>query len=105
MSEHESISDMISLIRDVSSSHRHKSATKVLEILSSLLSHKLTKRLKRLEQLKTNYSISYYRPQAARLEPEIVELQGLLSGLDTHKQAICDYLVYRALHSPVLDKD
>ena len=47
---------------------------------------------------------AYVRRQSDKVETEIKELNSLIAGLYKHNRAICDFLMYRAEHSDILDE-
>jgi hypothetical protein len=79
-------------------------ASNVLEILSGLASQELTHNLKRLEDLKQRATAALFRVEAASYESDITKLKTFIAGLNCHKQAICDFLIYRAANSTVIDE-
>jgi hypothetical protein len=103
ITEHESFPDMLHIVRDTAASKRRDVACKVLEILSVLASQELSKSLQRLEDLKQRATIAYYRAQAANCESEITKLKTFTAGLNIHRQALADFLIYRSSNMEVFD--
>lgn len=101
--EHESFSDMLYIVHDTLASKRRDVACKVLEILSGLGSQQLSKNLQRLDDLKKQVTIVFYRAQAADLESEITKLKTFTAGLDIHRQALADFLLYRSSNLDAFD--
>jgi len=95
---------MVSIVKDSVSSKRRDSASKVLEILSGLLSQELSTILQRLESLKQRATDAYYQAEATRREPDITKLKTSIAGLNSRKQALCDFLIYRSENSGLLEK-
>jgi hypothetical protein len=83
---------------------RRDVAAKVLEILSGLTSQELAHNLKRLDDLKQRTTAAFFRVKAASYESEITKLKTFIAGLNSHKQAICDFLIYRAANTAVHDE-
>ncbi|KAE9366198.1 hypothetical protein N431DRAFT_549163 [Stipitochalara longipes BDJ] len=96
ISEHESFLDMLYIIHDSPTSKHRDVACKVLEILSGLTSQQLSKSLRRLDDLKKRVTIAFYRAQAAIVESEISKLKTFAAGLNIHRQALADFLIYRS---------
>jgi U-box domain len=103
ITEHESFTDMLYIVHDSAASKRRDVACKVMEILSVLASQELSKSLRRLEDLKQRVTIAYYRVQAANFESEITKLKTFTAGLNVHRQALADFLIYRSSNMEVFD--
>jgi hypothetical protein len=103
ISEHESFLDMLCIVHDSHGSTRRDVACKVLEILSGLASQELSKSLQRLDDLKKRVTIAFYRAQAANVESEITKLKTFTAGLNIHRQALADFLMYRSSNMEVFD--
>ena len=104
ITEHESFDDMVIIVHDALLSKRQEAASKVLGILSGLASQELSSRLLRLDELKTRVTTAYYRRQVTDCEADITKLKTFIAGLNAHKQGICDFLLYRAANSILLDE-
>jgi len=101
---HESFNDMLGIVRDTPSTNNY-AATNVLDILAELFSNRQCYCQKRLDEIKLTARLYYdMRREAERLEAELANLKGLIIGLYVHRQALCDFLVYRAAHSDILDE-
>jgi len=96
ISEHESFLDMLYIVHDTPGPKQRDVACKVLEILSGLTSQQLSKSIGRLEDLKKRVTIAFYRAQATTLESEITKLKIFAAGLNIHRQALADFLIYRS---------
>src|SRR4051812_15052749 len=95
---------MISMVHDAPS-HSHRTvAAKVLQILTTLATQEISGRLENLEILKGAYTDAWYRLQVKNAEPHLTKMKTLIAGLNAHKQALCDFLIYRAENSSLLDK-
>jgi hypothetical protein len=105
ISEHESFTVMLYIVHDTMSSRRRDVASKLLVVLSGLASQQLSKSLQRLEFLKQHVTIAHYRVQAANCESEITKLKTFTAGLDVHKQAVIDFLIYRASNMEAFDEE
>ena len=96
ISEHESFLDMLYIVHDTPGSKQREVACKVLEILSGFATQHLSKSILRLEDLKKKVTFAYYRAQAAAVELEITKLKTFAAGLNIHRQALADFLIYRS---------
>jgi hypothetical protein len=105
ISEHESFSDMLYIVHDTVASRRRDVASNILVLLSGLTSQQLSKSLERLELLKQRVTVAFHRAQAANCESEITKLKTFTAGLDVHKQAIIDFLIYRASNMEAFEKE
>jgi hypothetical protein len=103
ISEHESFTDMLHIVHDTLASKRRDVACKVLEILSGLASQELSKSLQRLEDLKQRVTLAFYRAQAVHCETEITKLKTFTAGLNIHRQALADFLIYRSSNMEIFD--
>jgi len=103
ISEHESFSDMLNIVHDTLASKRRDVACKVLEILSGLASQELSKDLQRLDDLKKRVTIAFYRAQAANIESQIIKLKTFTAGLNVHRQALADFLIFRSVNMEIFD--
>jgi hypothetical protein len=103
ISEHESFLDILFIVHDSPVSNRRDVACKVLEILSGLTSQRLSKDLRRLDDLKKRVTIAYYRAQATMVESEITKLKTFAAGLNIHRQALADFFIYRSSTMEVFD--
>jgi hypothetical protein len=95
---------MIDTVREAPPHYRQNVSAKVINLLTMLTTRELTKREGDLEMYQKNYTPSMYRHHAATAEPQITKLKTCLTGLDAYNQALCDFLIYRAVNSPVLDQ-
>jgi hypothetical protein len=94
---------MLSIVHDAEP-HGRQAATKVLDILFELASARLAHGQKRLDDLKKTAVFAHYGREALKLQAEGADLKSLISGLMQHRQALCDFLMYRAAHSDILDE-
>jgi U-box domain len=94
---------MVSIVRDATGRQRRDAASKVLKILRSLASQKIATYSKRLEALKSYFPRATYREGIEVCISEIEKLKAVINGLGTHEQALCDFLIYRAVNSTAVD--
>lgn len=103
LSEHESIDDILSILHNTSSSSRRKLAEKVLQILGGLYLKELSHKVKSLEELRRTLTYGFVRGQSEGYVSGISRLKTLIAGLVTHQQTLCDFLIYRATNTEMLD--
>jgi hypothetical protein len=101
--EHESFTDMLHIVHDTAAARRRGVTCKILEILSVLASQQLSKSLQRLEDLKQRVTVAFYRAQTENCESEITKLKTIIAGLNIHRQALADFLIYRSSNMEVFD--
>jgi len=77
---------------------------KVLEILNSIASQELKHWLDHLESLRQRATWGFALRASSNYESQISKLKTLVAGLATHKQAICDFIIFRAENSAELDE-
>ncbi|PVH87391.1 hypothetical protein DL98DRAFT_448903 [Cadophora sp. DSE1049] len=104
VTEHESFDDMVAIVQDAPSTNQRSMASRVLGLLSGLTSQELAHRFKQLEESKRRMPFYQYRGVEAAGQSDISKLKSLIAGLTTHKNAICDFLIYRATNSTTLDQ-
>jgi U-box domain len=103
ISEQESFTDMLYIVRDTFVSKRRDVTFKILEILSGLASQELSKNLQSLDDLKKRVTIAFYRAQAASIESEIAKSKTFTAGLNIHRQALADFIIYRSSNMEIFD--
>ncbi|KAH7403530.1 hypothetical protein BKA64DRAFT_669265 [Cadophora sp. MPI-SDFR-AT-0126] len=105
ITEHESFDDMVAIVHDAPSTNQRSMASRVLGLLCGLTSQELAYRLKQLEESKRRMPFYQYRGVEAAGQSDISKLKSLIAGLTTHKSAICDFLIYRAINSTTLEEN
>ena len=85
---------------------RRRNAQKVLQIMSGLTSQELKGLTAQLGKLKITSTRHQYRTKAESLESRIAKLKDLNAHLNRQRdlEALCDFLVYRAENSEILDE-
>lgn len=95
---------MQSIVQDALPYYRRQMALKVLEILNSIASQELNHWLERLESLRQSTTWGFARRASSSYDSRISNLKTFVTGLGTHKQAICDFLIFRAENSGELEE-
>jgi hypothetical protein len=79
-------------------------ASKVLDILNDIASQELKHWLERLESLRQRTTWGFARRASSSYDSRISKLKTFVAGLSTHKQAVCDFLIFRADNSAELEE-
>ena len=103
ISEHESFQDILYIVRDTIVSRRRDVTSKIFGALSGLTSQHLSKNLQRLEELRQGAMLGFFRVEAQRIESNNNTLKTFAAGLDVHKQAIVDFIIYRCSNIEIFD--
>ncbi|KAF2463700.1 uncharacterized protein BDR25DRAFT_245013 [Lindgomyces ingoldianus] len=99
LSEHESFGDMLAIIRSAPDDFLcHKNAEKVLELLRDLANEEMKKKSKNLEDTRRQATRRHYRQQADRIEQDLATLKNRSVRMETYKNALLAWLLYRAEH-------
>ncbi|OCL07298.1 hypothetical protein AOQ84DRAFT_342003 [Glonium stellatum] len=107
LGESDSFSDMLSIVKfGATTLIRRRNAEKVVKIMDGLTSQELKGLTTQLEKLKVNSTRHRYRTQAESLAGRIAKLKDLKAHFNRRGdiEALCDFLVYRAENSEILDE-
>jgi hypothetical protein len=97
--KHESFEDMLAIVRNAYGSGRITRASKVLEFLSTITSRELSEELKELEMLKERVTLRLLRERVGQHQTRITKLKTTIAGINSHKEALCDFIIFRATTS------
>lgn len=100
ISEHESFMEMLFIVNETNVRVRRRVAEKILGALSGL-----SKKLQRLDHLKERVMTGFCIAEAQTIESDAIKLKTSIAGLDFHKQAIIDFIIYRASNIEVFDTE
>lgn len=104
--EHEAFQDMVGIVCEAAQPIRHRrlAMDKVLEILNGLLSWELSHWLSELESLKQKATRGYLQQMAEDCEAKTSRIKNFVRGIQTHKAAISDFLIFRAANRVALEE-
>jgi hypothetical protein len=94
--KHESFDDMLAVVRNANGSGEKIRASKVLEFLSTLTCQELSQQLKELEMLKERATLRFFRGRVDEHQTKITKLKSTIAGINRHKEALCDFIIFRA---------
>jgi hypothetical protein len=97
--KHESFEDMLAIVRGAYGSGRKTRASKVLEFLSTVTSRGLSEELTELEMLKERVTLRFLRDRVGQHQTRITKLKTTIAGINSHKEALCDFIIFRATTS------
>jgi hypothetical protein len=103
--KHESFEDILAIVRNANSSRRKAQASKILEFLSTLTSRELSCQLTELEELKERATLRFLRDRVRQHQTKITKLKTTIAGINAHKEALCDFLIFRATTSTDIEEN
>lgn len=84
---------------------REEIAEELLQLWGRLASRELSHILEELDKVKKQFSHHYYRMQTRANERKVTKLKTLIAGLNSHKQALCEFVLYRAANTASADNE
>jgi hypothetical protein len=103
--KHESFEDMLAIVRNAYSPGRKIRASKVFEFLNTVTSRELSKELKELEMLKERVTLRLLRERVGQHQTRITKLKTTIAGINSHKEALCDFIIFRATTSTDIEEN
>ena len=103
--KHESFEDMLAIVRNAYGSGKITRASKVLEFLNTVTSRELSEELKELEMLKERVTLRFLRERVGQHQTRITKLKTTIAGINSHKEALCDFIIFRATTSTDTEKN
>ena len=94
--KHESFEDILAIVRNAYVWERKLRASRVLEFLSTGTSRELSQELEELEMLKERATLRFLRDRVGQHETRITKLKTTIAGINSHKEALCDFIIFRA---------
>lgn len=93
---YESFEDILAIVKNTPSFNKPSTVSLILEYMSTLFSRELSHVLGGLKSIKAWATVRHFRLRSATYKARAAKLKSQIAGLDTHKKALCDFLLFRA---------